>query len=169
MGIGNAVNIGHTREFRFSARQSRVSGMAEGDVDPNTHLTGYGEFDFLGAAASANSKESNSYTPRVRNLYGTVEWKDIGLKFLFGQSWSLATLDGKGMNERCELAPPTIEAQYVPGFVWTRQPQLRVIKSIGDDMARRFAGKSADDYRRHAANGLQSEGRPATLACTILA
>ena len=133
-GVGNAVNIGHTAEFRFSARQSRVSGMAEGDVDPTTHLTAYGEFDFLGAAASANSNESNSYTPRVRNLYGTVDWTDIGLKFLFGQSWSLATLGAKGIQERSELAPPTIDAQYVPGFVWTRQPQLRVTKTIGDDI-----------------------------------
>ena len=63
-----------------------------------------------------------------------MEWKDIGFKFLFGQSWSLATLDAKGINERSELAPPTIEAQYVPGFVWTRQPQLRVTKTIGDDV-----------------------------------
>jgi len=131
---GNAVDIGHTREFRFSARQSRVSGLVEGDLDPTTHLSGYGEFDFLGAAASANSKESNSYQPRVRNIYGTVDWSDIGLKFLFGQSWSLATLDGKGISERSELAPPTIEAQYVPGFVWTRQPQLRLVKNFGDEL-----------------------------------
>lgn len=130
---GNAVDIGHTREFRFSARQSRVSGLVEGDLDPTTHLSGYGEFDFLGAAASANSKESNSYQPRVRNIYGTVDWSDIGLKFLFGQSWSLATLDAKGISERSELAPPTIEAQYVPGFVWTRQPQLRLVKNFGDE------------------------------------
>jgi len=130
---GNAVDVAHTREFRFTARQSRVSGMAEGDTG-DMHLTGYGEFDFLGAAASANSKESNSYTPRVRNVYGTVDWKDIGLKFLFGQSWSLATLTGKGMSERSELAPPTIEAQYVAGFVWTRQPQLRLVKQFGDSL-----------------------------------
>jgi hypothetical protein len=129
----NATDVYHTREFRFTARQSRVSGLVEGDVDPDTHLSGYGEFDFLGAAASANSKESNSYQPRVRNLYGTVDWSNIGVKFLFGQSWSLATLDGKGISERSELAPPTIEAQYVDGFVWTRQPQLRLVKSFGDE------------------------------------
>lgn len=131
---GNNVDIAHTREFRFSARQSRVSGLAQADIDPTTHVTGYGEFDFLGAAASANSKESNSYQPRVRNLYGTVDWDDIGFKFLFGQSWSLATLDANGISERSELAPPTIEAQYVAGFVWTRQPQLRVVKQFGDDL-----------------------------------
>ena len=131
---GNNVDIGHTREFRFSERQSRVSGLVEGDASPDIHLAGYGEFDFLGAAASANSKESNSFTPRVRNLYGSIDWSDIGVHFLFGQNWSLATLDGKGISERSELAPPTIEAQYVPGFVWTRQPQLRVTKTLGSDL-----------------------------------
>ena len=132
-GVGNAVNIAHTHEFRFSARQSRVSGLVEADVSPDTHLSGYGEFDFLGAAASANSNESNSYTPRVRNLYGAVDWSDIGVHFLFGQSWSLATLDTHGMSERSEAPPATIDAQYVPGFVWTRQPQLRLTKEFGDD------------------------------------
>lgn len=133
-GNGNAAAIGHTGELRFSARQSRVSGLVEGDVDPSTHLAFYGEFDFLGAAASANSNESNSYTPRIRNLYGTVDLSDIGLHFLFGQSWSLATLNGSGISERTELSPPTIDAQYVPGFVWTRQPQLRVVENIDDQI-----------------------------------
>src|SRR5271163_2548238 len=54
-GTGNAVSVGHTSEFRLSARQTRVSGLVEGDSDPNTHFAAYGEFDFLGAAASANS------------------------------------------------------------------------------------------------------------------
>ncbi len=133
-GSGSAVSTGHMGEFRMSARQSRVSGLVQGDVDPNTHLAFYGEFDFLGAAASANSNESNSFTPRVRNLYGTVDWSDIGVKLLFGQSWSLATLDGSGISERSELAPPTIDAQYVPGFDWTRQPQIRLVKDFGDQV-----------------------------------
>ncbi len=133
-GNGNAISIGHMGEFRMSARQSRVSGLVEASPDANTYLSFYGEFDFLGAAASANSNESNSYTPRVRNLYGTIDWTDIGLEFLYGQSWSLATLDGKGISERTELAPPTIDAQYVPGFDWTRQPQLRLVKNFDDQV-----------------------------------
>ena len=122
----------HAGEFRMSARQSRVSALVQGDVDPVTHLAMYGEFDFLGAAASANSNESNSYQPRIRNLYGTVDWDDPGIEFLAGQSWSLATLTGSGMSPRSELPPPTIDAQYVPGFDWTRQPQLRVTKNFDD-------------------------------------
>ena len=127
-----AATNGHMGEFRMTGRQSRISGLAEGNFDANTAFTYYGEFDFLGAAASANSNESNSYTPRIRNLYGTVNWTDMGLEFLYGQSWSLVTLTGSGMSERTELAPPTIDAQYVPGFDWTRQPQLRLVKSFGD-------------------------------------
>jgi len=133
-GVGNAVNIGHTQEFRFSARQSRVSGLLDADVSPDIHLSGYGEFDFLGAAASANSNESNSYQPRIRVVYGTVNWSDIGLHFLFGQSWSLATLNTQGISERSELTPPTIDPQYVVGFVWTRQPQLRLVQQVRDDL-----------------------------------
>jgi len=35
--------------------------LATSDVDPTTHLGAYYEMDFLGAAGSANAKESNSY------------------------------------------------------------------------------------------------------------
>jgi hypothetical protein len=126
--------LAHADEFRMTARQSRISGLVQGDVDPSTHLAMYGEFDFLGAAASANSNESNSYQPRVRALYGTVDWDDPGVEFLAGQNWSLVTLTGSGMSPRTELPPPTIDAQYVPGFDWTRQPQLRVVKNFDDQV-----------------------------------
>ncbi len=126
----------HADEFRMTARQSRVSALVQGDVDPVTHLAMYGEFDFLGAAASANSNESNfrPYQPRIRNLYGTIDWDDPGVEFLAGQNWSLVTLTGSGMSPRSELPPPTIDAQYVPGFDWTRQPQLRVTKNFDDQV-----------------------------------
>jgi hypothetical protein len=133
-GSGNNVAVGHTGEFRMTARQSRVQGLAEGDFDPDTHFVMYGEFDFMGGPASANSNESNSYAPRIRNLYGSVDWSDIGVHFLFGQSWSFATLDGAGTSERTELAPPTIEAQYSAGFVWTRQAQLRLVKNFNNEL-----------------------------------
>ena len=131
----------HADEWRMTARQSRVSGLVQGDVDPVTHLAMYGEFDFMGAAASANSNESNSYQPRVRTLYGTVDWDDPGIQFLAGQDWSLVTMSKSGLspsggNQGSDsvLAPPTIDAQYVPGFDWTRQPQLRVTKNFDDQV-----------------------------------
>jgi gas vesicle protein len=119
----------HAAETRFTARQSRVSGLAQADISPDIHVEGYGEFDFLGAAQTANSNESNSYNPRIRNLYGDVNWDrpDGGTwHVLLGQSWSLATLDTTGIMPRAEAPPTSIDAQYVVGFVWARQPQIRV-------------------------------------------
>jgi hypothetical protein len=139
----------HADEFRMTARQSRITGLVQGDVDPVTHLAMYGEFDFMGAAASANSNESNSYQPRVRALYGTVDWDDPGIEFLFGQDWSLMTLSKGGMSPHdttqgsdAVAAPPTIDAQYVPGFNWVRQPQLRIVKDFGDEV---WLGISAEN------------------------
>lgn len=126
------VPSSHSTEFRFSARQSRASLLAQGDVDPAIHLAGYAELDFLGAAGTANSNESNSYNLRIRHLYATVDNDYFDAHLLAGQEWSLATMNTKGITPRQEDIPLTIDAQYVPGFVWTRQPQIRVTKDFFD-------------------------------------
>lgn len=119
----------HMSELRGTARQSRLSLLAQGDVDSSTHLAGYYEMDFLGGAQTANSNESNSFNLRIRNIYATVDWDDLGLELLAGQSWSLATANTHGITPRNELVPATIEAQYVVGFNWARQPQIRIVKN----------------------------------------
>ncbi len=129
------ARTGYLNEGRFSARQSRLSFLAQGDATKTTHLSMYGEFDFQGAAQTANSNESNSYNPRIRHLYGTVDYdgmNGMGLHFLAGQTWSLITLNSKGITPRNEVTPPQIDAQYVPGFSWARQPQVRVTADFMD-------------------------------------
>ena len=118
----------HTSEGRFTARQSRLSLLAQGKASNDVTLSMYGEFDFLGGAQTANSNESNSYNPRIRNVYGTVDWNkgDHGWHVLAGQNWSLVTLNNKGITPRNEQMPPQIDAQYIPGFTWARQPQIRL-------------------------------------------
>jgi hypothetical protein len=120
---------GHMSETRGTARQSRLSLLAQGDVDADTHLTAYYEMDFLGAAQTANSNQSNSYNLRIRNIYTTIDWDSLGLQLLAGQNWSLVTLNSHGITPRNEVPPATIDAQYVMGFNWKRQPQLRVTKN----------------------------------------
>jgi hypothetical protein len=127
----NNSSAGQTSEFRFSARQSRITALVQGDVNPDTHLAFYGELDFLGAAQTANSNETNSYTPRIRVLYNQVDWDHPGLHLLAGQNWALVTMQAKGITPRNEDIPPTIDAQCIPGFSFTRQPQLRVTKDFG--------------------------------------
>lgn len=119
----------HMSETRFTARQSRLTLMATGDVNSDTHLTFWNEMDFLGAAQTANSNESNSYNLRIRNMYATIDWDSLGLQLLAGQNWSLVTANTHGITPRNELVPTTIDAQYVVGFNWARQPQLRITKN----------------------------------------
>ena len=130
------VATSHSGETRFTARQSRMSLLAQGDVSPAIHLAGYYEMDFLGAAQSANSNESNSYQPRIRNIYSTVDWDQGfgGVSLLAGQSWSLVTMNTKGIAPRMEQVPLTIEAQYVPGFNWARQPQIRLTANYNKEL-----------------------------------
>ena len=122
--------VGNTRELRFTARQSRLSALVQGDVDPYTHLGFYGEFDFQAAAQTANSTETNSYNPRIRNLYGSIDWDNPGVHLMAGQNWSLVTLNSKGITPRNEVLPPTIDSQYVVGYTWARQPQIRLTKDF---------------------------------------
>ncbi|MDE2296515.1 MAG: hypothetical protein KGL36_13815, partial [Gammaproteobacteria bacterium] len=142
--------VGHQSELRFTARQSRLATLVEGDVNPQTHLAFYGEFDFNAAAQTANSNESNSFNLRIRNLYGTVDWNDIGLHLLAGQNWSLATMNTHGITPRNELTPPQIDAQYVPGFVWARQPQFRVTENFGNGV---WVAVSAENPQTNSIGG----------------
>ena len=120
--------LAHMNEFRLSARQTRLSLLVEGEYKP-TLFSGYAEIDFLGNG-TANSIESNSFNPRMRNVYMTVDQKTTGWHVLAGENWSLATMNSKGITPRNETPPPTIDSQYVVGFVWKRQPQFRVTKDF---------------------------------------
>ena len=122
------VNQAHINELRGTAQQSRISLLAEGGISDHEKWTSYIEFDFLGAAPTANSNQSNSYTPRLRQFYGTYDDTRDGWHFLAGQSWSLVTLYKSGLIPRQENVPWTIDAQYVPGFDWLRNPEIRIVK-----------------------------------------
>jgi TolA-binding protein len=127
-GIPYANSANHDiSEFRGSARQSRLSLLIQGPDDGHRAAEAYFEGDFLGAARTANSNESNSYNPRIRHAYADYWNKDSDWYVLGGQTWSLVTAEKVGMAPRNEMPPLTIDAQYVPGFSWTRNPQLRFV------------------------------------------
>lgn len=113
--------------------------LAKGKVSDTAMVTGYAEIDFNGAAVTANSAQSNSYTPRMRHLYATYDDSQYGIEVLGGQTWSLLTPETVGMLPRNERVPLTIDNSYVPGFTQTRAPQLRFVKKFG---GRYWAGVS---------------------------
>jgi hypothetical protein len=82
----------HLSEFRESAHQSRLALLAQGSVNEDTKLAGYFESDFQSAATTSNSVESNSYNPRLRLAYATLDKRNWGTSILGGQGWSLLTI-----------------------------------------------------------------------------
>ena len=120
-------------EMNLTARQSRLSLLGESKVG-DTKLTGYWEADWLGTGVTSNNRQSNSYVMRQRVIYGQAAFKS-GLSITAGQMWSLVTEDKKGIQNRQELPPLTIDSQYNVGFSWARQYGLRVVKDFGGKFA----------------------------------
>jgi hypothetical protein len=126
----NNVAAGHESEYRMSARRSRLAALVEGFPDEVSAVRAYLEADFLGAAPTANSNQSNSYNPRMRQYYATYDRNDWGFHLLFGQAWSLSTQTKIGIVPREENVPITIDQGYMPGFVYTRTPQIRLTQDL---------------------------------------
>ncbi len=123
----------YSSELRPSARQSRVQLLAQGPEDSVNKVEGFIAADFLSSGTSSNSKESNSYTLRIREAYSTYARKDYDFYILAGQTWSLATMYKTGLNPRSENIPIGIDPQYVVGFQWARQAGFRYVQNLFHD------------------------------------
>ncbi len=122
-------------EFHGSARQSRISLLVEGNIDPYQKLSGYYESDFLGVGTTSNYNQSNSWAARLRHAYFTYDNTAWGFHFLGGQTWSLLTQNQVGIIPRKENIPLTIDANYIVGFNYTRQWQLRFVGDVAPGIA----------------------------------
>jgi hypothetical protein len=118
-------------EFRGSGRATRITLLAEGNIDPKRKLSGYMETDFFGVGATSNYNQSNSWAPRIRQGYLTYDDNSSGFHFLTGQAWSLLTQNTAGIQPRKENIPLTIEHNYVVGFEFTRNWQARFVQELG--------------------------------------
>jgi hypothetical protein len=129
------ANTAQLSEFFGSGRQSRVSLLGEGKANGFTYR-GYVEADFLGVGTSSNNNQSNSYVMRQRVVWGDATLPS-GLTFQGGQMWSLAAERAKGLSNLSGdvKTPLTIDPNYVPGFVWTRQFGFRVIETLNKKVA----------------------------------
>src|SRR5450755_1434404 len=117
-------------EFYGSGRGSRISLLAEGKVS-DAKLSGYYEADFLGAAVTSNNNQTNSYVLRQRQVWGQIAF-NTGLSFTAGQMWSLVTETKKGLDNRTEAPPMTIDSGYTSGFAFARQFGARVVKNFNN-------------------------------------
>jgi hypothetical protein len=133
-GIPYTANeLSRVGETNLTARQSRLTLLGESKVG-SVKLTGYWEADWLGTGVTSNNRQSNSYVLRQRVIFGQAALAN-GLSFTAGQMWSLVTENKKGIQNRTELPPLTIDSQYNVGFSWARQYGFRVAKDFGGKFA----------------------------------
>jgi hypothetical protein len=125
-------------EFHGSARSSRISLLIEGKIDPWQNVAGYFETDFLGVGgsnaagvAASNYTETNAWPMRLRQANITYDNSGWGFHFLAGQAWSLLTQNQVGITPRKENIPITIDANYVVGWNYVRQWQIRAVQEFG--------------------------------------
>jgi len=161
-----ASNEAHISEFNLSGRQSRISMLMEGKLSA-VKIGGYYEGDFLAAGVTSNSRQSNSYVFRQRQFWAQARW-DSGWIITGGQMWSLVTETRKGMDNRTEALPLTIDAQYEAGFNWSRQYGFRIVKDFSDKVWLGFSVEDAQEvvptFHGNAANFiLQNTGNAAGL------
>src|SRR5271155_120 len=156
---------GQTTEWNTSARQSRLSLLAEGKLASVT-IGGYVETDFLGAGITSNDNESNSYVLRVRQAWGQAKW-DSGFTITGGQMWSLVTETKKGTDNRSEALPMTIDPQYTVGFSWARQEALRVQKTFGDEVKFTLAASVEGSNTTLTVHGNPTTVLPASTTVTV--
>ncbi|QBL94664.1 hypothetical protein KSAC_24750 [Komagataeibacter saccharivorans] len=120
----------HTTNFNGDARYSRFSLMARGQLNPHLTVAGFVETDFGASAETTNPYESNSYVPRLRQAYLTLDDSRANMHFLIGQAWTMLTPDRVGIVPRQESLPETIESSILAGQTWSRQWQVRAVKDF---------------------------------------
>ena len=116
----------------------------EGEPD----LTGKFEADFAGASGYNNFNGSSGF--RVRQSWGSVKFKDIGLTLLFGMTDDLIT----------PIDPPSINPSSLNGAgnLGNRRPQIRVAQALGPveiAVAATHDRLRADDNVASSSPGLQ--------------
>jgi len=147
----NGADAAHQGEFYGSGRQSRLSVLAEGNLS-TYKLTGYWETDWLGVGVTSNNNQSNSYVNRQRQIWGQIATTS-GWNVTGGQMWSLVTETKKGLDNRTEALPMSIDAQYVVGFSWARQFGFRVTKNFNNKF---WLGVSLENPQTTFANATNS-------------
>src|SRR5712692_5628047 len=127
----------HLSEFRFTARHSRISLLFEGKIH-DWKASGYYEMDFEGAAPTATEVQTNSFQPRIRQLWAQVQMNN-GISFLGGQAWTLLTTNRRGISPTAMFIPLTLSASYNVGHTYARQASFRVTKNFNEKVWLAFA------------------------------
>lgn len=156
----------HLGELRFTGRYTRLSLLAQGKFG-RSNVQAYYEMDFEGAAQTANETTTNSFQPRIRELWANVDAPG-GVSFAGGQTWSLITANRTGVGPRGLMLPAHISASLVVGWHYTRQGGFRVYKKWDlSDKKKLYLAFAAEEAQTTAAGSIPAgftmwgtQGRP---------
>jgi hypothetical protein len=121
-------------EFHGTARQSQFSLLAEGDIDSAQRLAAYFQLDFLAVGQESNYLVTNDWPLRLRHAYLTYDNDNWGIHLLAGQEWSMMMPNEVGIMPRKELIPLTINANYLVGYQFTDNMQIRFVKDFDNKL-----------------------------------
>ncbi len=149
----NNNNLAHVNESRLSARQSRAALLIEAPISKSLIVAAYGEVDFNSVGTSSNFGQTNSFTPRLRNAYATLDSTDYGFHVLAGQNWSLVTTNSKGITPRNEVGPPVLDSGVLVGYDYARIPQIRIVKDFDKKLWIALSAESSQNTTNTGACG----------------
>ena len=142
-------------EFHGTARQSQISILAEGNIDSAQRLAAYFQLDFLAIGQESNYLVTNDWPVRLRHAYLTYDNDNWGFHILAGQEWSMMMPNEVGIVPRKELIPLTINANYLVGYQFTDNMQIRFVKDFDNKL---WLGLSLENPATSLAPGI-----PATV------
>jgi hypothetical protein len=123
----------HIGELRASSQYSRLSLLVQGKPYDTGLLSAYFEGDLNGSGVTSTTVQTNSYSPRVRQAFAELDDSAWGVHLTAGQAYSMVTPNSFGLVPRREQLPLTIDSGYIPGFTYTRQPQIRLTKDFDNE------------------------------------
>jgi len=117
---------GNSSEFRLSTQSTRLAIRVDADLK-TSKAAGYFEMDFGGTVPGNVAVSSTSYGFRIRQAW--FDWSKGKFEITGGQLFSLMT------PEKTDILPwpgdvattQVIDTNYVPGLVWGRYPQVRLV------------------------------------------
>jgi hypothetical protein len=122
------AGVGGLSEFSATARGSRITLRADADAG-TTKLAGYFESDFYGNTI-ATPNQTTAYGLRIRQAWGRAKFAD-GWSITGGQVWNLITMNRRAADADAPWVPNTIDTNYLVGYDWGRQAELRIAKTFG--------------------------------------
>ncbi len=123
--FNNTVS-GTTSELRLSSQNTRLAIRVDANLK-SSYMAGYFEMDFVGAPVGGNLVTQSGYPFRIRQAW--FDFKRGKWEITGGQLWSLMT-----PNKEDILPWPgdvavtqVIDLNFVPGLVFSRYPQFRLV------------------------------------------